>query len=341
MSGVVFHGGGIAAAAEAYGIEPGRWLDLSTGINPCPPDLPALDPSLWHRLPDSDLAAKARLAAQDFYRCGAVLPILAAGTQPLIRGLARLAAGPDARGQGARVAILSPTYGEYRAVFDAAGFVVDEIAELGDITVDHVAVVIVNPNNPTGRRFSRADLLALALQLSGRDAMLIVDEAFGDIEPTRSLAGAVDHHPHLVVLKSFGKFFGFAGLRLSAAISGEAYASLLEESLGPWPVSGPALAIAIDFYQADPMPVRDGIRSRYVAMRELIHRHGLKLAGDAELFLLIETPKAAALHDHLCRAAILTRRFDYRPDWLRLGQCAHSEDLARLDQALGEWSAQS
>lgn len=336
MSSGVFHGGGISAAAEAYGIEASRWLDLSTGINPCPPELPPLDASVWHRLPDHDLAANARLAAQAYYQSGGNLPILAAGTQPLIRGLARLAGG-----QGARVAILSPTYGEYRAVFRAAEFAVDEITGLGEITADHAAVVIVNPNNPTGRVFSRADLLALAFQLSGRDTLLIVDEAFGDIEPARSLAGAVDHHPHLAVLKSFGKFFGFAGLRLSAAIAGEAYAAPLEESLGPWPVSGPALAIAAAFYQADPAPVREGIRARFIAMRDLVHRHGLKLAGNAELFLLIETPDAAALHEHLCRCAILTRKFDYRLDWLRIGQCANAAELARLDEALAAWRTTS
>lgn len=332
MSGV-FHGGGLAAAARAHGNRPEDWLDLSTGINPVPPALPVLDPALFHRLPDADLMNDARVAAQRFYASGDVLPIAASGTQPLIRILA-------ARVGKGKVAILSPTYGEYRAVFSAAGHVVDEISGLDAVRPDHAIVVVVNPNNPDGRLFSRADLLALSLDLAGDDRTLIVDEAFGDLHPGESLAGAVGDHRHVVVLRSFGKFFGLAGIRLSFAIAGADHAAALEAGLGPWPVSGPALAIARDVFARDPAPIRQAIRARADAMARLFADRGLKVAADAGLFLLIETPDAQALHAHLCGHAILTRIFDYRKTWMRVGLAADDHALERLSDALSDWRPQ-
>lgn len=331
MSGV-FHGGGVAAAARAFGLAPGEWLDLSTGINPTAPALPALDAALFHRLPDADLMAEAREAARRFYASGDVLPIAAAGTQPLIRILA-------ARGELGRVAILSPTYGEYRAVFQAAGHAVDDIATLDAVRPEHRFVVVVNPNNPDGRLFSRADLLALSLDLAGNDQTLIVDEAFGDLHPGESLAGLVAHHPHLIVLRSFGKFFGYAGIRLSFAISGAAHAEALQAALGPWPVSGPALAIAKGLFALDPEPIRTGIFRRSESLQALLSRSELRVAANAGLFLLIETPFAARLHTHLCRNGILTRIFDYRSDWMRIGLPPDDVADERLARALADWRA--
>ena len=330
MSGV-FHGGGIAAAALTYGIAAESWLDLSTGINPVPPTLPSFDPALFHRLPDTDLLETVRQMAAKFYGSGALLPIAAAGTQPLIRLLA-------ANIEKGRVAILSPTYGEYRAVFSAAGYQVDEIAKLEDVSGEHRAVVVVNPNNPDGRIYSRADLLALSLDLSDRGATLIVDEAFGEMHPGASLAGFVQHHPHLVVLKSFGKFFGFAGVRLSFAIAGDRHAAALEAGLGPWPVSGPALALAQHCFTLDATVIRQAIKSQAALLERGIVAAGLRVRANAGLFLLVETPEAATLFEHLARQAILTRIFDYRTNWMRIGLPGDKVRLDRLAAALKGWS---
>ncbi len=327
----VFHGGGIAAAARLYGVAPEDWLDLSTGINPVPPALPAFAPELFHRLPDADLFDAARQAAARFYGSGNVLPVAAAGTQPLIRMLA-------SKVDKGRVAILSPTYGEYRAVFAAAGHVVDEVSTLSEVTAEHRVVVVVNPNNPDGRRYSKADLLALSLDLSERGAGLIIDEAFGEMHPEASLAGVVAHHPHLVVLKSFGKFFGFAGVRLSFAIAGEDHAASLEAGLGPWPVSGPALALARHCFDLDSEAIRRRISERAGQLEGVLTGAGLRVAVNAGLFLLVGDARAEALHAHLCRHAILTRIFDYRRDWMRIGLPADEAGLARLQTALQSWS---
>ena len=331
MSGKLFHGGGIAEAAAHYGRPVSEWLDLSTGINPSPPDLPALAPDLWHRLPDKDLMEEARRAAARYYGSGDLLPIAAAGTQPLIRLLAGMA---DKR---RRVAILSPTYGEYSAVFGRAGFGVDAVADFSEIGEAHGVVIIVNPNNPDGKMYTRADLLALALQLSGSGAMLIVDEAFGDLMPGLSLTADVADNPHLVVLRSFGKFFGFAGLRLSFAIAGRDMAAGLEEGLGPWPVSGPALSIATALFATDTQAIRTRIEGQHAALAQVLGSVGFVIAGGTSLYALIDLQNAAGLHDHLCRQAILTRKFDYDACWLRIGLCSSKAGLDRLKNALQEW----
>ncbi len=334
MSGLIFHGGGIHAASQRYGGYPDEWLDLSTGINPCPPELPEIAPELWHRLPDVDVMNRARHVAADYYGSRVVLPIAAAGTQPLIAELANLADVEHL------VAILSPTYGEYAQAFRSRGFDVDEIASLEEIVPEHRVVVIVNPNNPDGRIYSRADLLALALQLSATGAMLIVDEAFADLNPEVSLANVVEHNPHLVVLRSFGKFFGYAGLRLAYAIAGDDYAGRLRHAMGPWPVSGPALAISAALMRGPVEALRQTIISRRVALDAVLKGADLQAKGGTPLFALVETPKAASLFEHLAHNRILVRKFDYRPDWLRIGLFANDAQGERLAEALSTFEGQ-
>ena len=212
MSGAIVHGGGITAAAQIYGGRPEDWLDLSTGINPCPVSVPDVPINVWHRLPDAWLMVQARLAASRFYNCPGTLPLPVPGTQSAIQLLPRLV-------KGGRVAIFSPTYGEYSKAFLAAGFQVDAIASFVDIVPEHGAVVVVNPNNPTGHLFSRNELLALHDRLTKQNAILIVDEAFGDMVPLHSIANEAGKREGLIVFRSFGKFFGLAGLRLGFVIA--------------------------------------------------------------------------------------------------------------------------
>src|SRR5262249_57192801 len=87
-------------------------------------------------------------------------------------------------------------------------------------------------------------LLALSDDLSGRGGLLAVDEAFMDVGPLEaSLAGEV-HRGNIIVLRSFGKFFGLAGLRLGFALAAPDLAAKLKAALGPWAGARPALAIA-------------------------------------------------------------------------------------------------
>lgn len=332
MSGQIVHGGGIGAAAALYGGRPEDWLDLSTGLNPCPPQLPAVPDRVWHRLPDQDLMNETRRAAQAYYGSGDILPLAVPGTQSVIQLLPKLA------DRAKPVAILSPTYGEYGRVLASNGFSVDAVANLDDVEPGSDLVVVVNPNNPTGKLHAPEDLLALADRLARRGGFLVVDEAFGDCAPETSLAGTVSSRSNLIVFRSFGKFFGLAGLRLGFVIAGNEVHDRFADWLGPWAVSGPALSVARDLFLADPQPIRRIIAERRAGLGQVLDRAGLKVKGGTSLFALVDDPRAAELHAHLCRAHILTRKFDYAPTWLRLGLAPDTASDERLAAALATWS---
>lgn len=329
----ILHGGGLAAAARLYGGPVEDWLDLSTGINPCPQPLPPIPAAAWHRLPEGALVEAARAAARHYYKAENCLPLAAPGTQSVIQHLPKLA--DPAR----PVAVLGPTYGEYARVLRIAGLQVEEIETLHAVRDAHGLVVVVNPNNPTGRVFPRAELLSLAARLEKQGARLHVDEAFGDGEAGESLAADAGLLPGLTVFRSFGKFFGLAGLRLGFVLAEADVLSRFAEWLGPWPVSGPALSLAAHLMQADLSPLRDTIKMRHAAHRAVLEGAGLTLLGGTQLFTLVDHARAGALHAHLCRNHILVRKFDYNPRWLRIGLAPDDAADQRLAAALAGFSS--
>ncbi len=329
----ILHGGGVTEAARVHGGEIGGWLDLSTGINPNPVTLPAIPAEAWHRLPDRHLTDSAREAAKAYYGAEACLPLAVPGTQSVIQHLPKLAV------PGRPVAVLSPTYGEYARVLAEAGFAVEAIGGLDAVRPEHGLVVAVNPNNPTGRILPRTQLLALTEELAARGGRLHVDEAFADGEAAESVSADAGRVPGLTVFRSFGKFFGLAGLRLGFVLAEEGILATFANWLGPWPVSGPALVIASTLMREDTSAIRTRIAERYGALERVLQGAGLRIAGGAGLFALVDHPEAGRLHDHLCRHHILVRKFDYNSRWLRFGLAPDAEADKRLARALSDYSA--
>ncbi|CCM75972.1 threonine-phosphate decarboxylase CobD [Rhizobium mesoamericanum] len=328
MNAPIVHGGGITAAAAIYGGELEHWLDLSTGINPCPVQLPEIPAFAWHRLPDRHLIDRTRAAAQSHYRSGDILPLPVPGTQSVIQLLPRLfkAAG--------RVAVLGPTYGEYEHAFRMAGRSVDLVANLDAVKADHAVVVIVNPNNPDGRAYAPARLFAFSEKMKARGGVVIVDEAFGDLYPELSLVPVASQLPNVLITRSFGKFFGLAGLRLGFVVAAQTVMTRVEQLLGPWAVSGPALSIATDLFASDPGPIKRRLSERAGALRTVLEQGGLRIIGGTDLFALVDHEQAAKLHRHLCHHHILVRKFDYEPGWLRFGLATDAAGDHRLSNAL-------
>lgn len=328
MSRPIAHGGGLTEAAALFGGNPVDWLDLSTGINPNPVALPDIPVSAWHRLPDRHLVDAARLAAARYYRCSSGQPLPVPGTQSVIQLLPRLLPS------GRRIAIFGPTYGEYARVFSVAGYAVDEISDFDRLTPDHGLVVVVNPNNPTGRAYAPSELSALATRLAANESLLLVDEAFGDTEPDLSIVPEAAEHGNLIVFRSFGKFFGLAGLRLGFVIGTDAILSDFAEWLGPWSVSGPALIISRALMEGDTAPVQAAIAERKAGLDAVLRQAGLSITGGTPLFTLVDHPHTVHLHEQLCRAHILTRKFGYAPTWLRIGLAPDAAGDTRLRDAL-------
>jgi len=329
----IAHGGGIAAAAARFGGRPEDWLDLSTGINPNPVAVPEIDAAAWHRLPDRHRQDAARAAAARYYRTPHILPLPVPGTQSVIQLLPRLVPA------GRRAAVLSPTYGEYARVLGNAGIAVDRVDGLDAVTEAHGLVVVVNPNNPDGRFFPRETLQDLHRRVAASGGLLLVDEAFGDMRPDNCIAPlAGDDRPGLLVFRSFGKFFGLAGLRLGFVAGPSAVLETLADGLGPWAVSGPALTIATTLMASDTTPIRHAIQQRKAALDQVLAGAGLVSAGGTGLFSLVEHTWAKDLHLHLCRHHILVRPFDYHARWLRFGLTPDEASDTRLAAALHDFA---
>ncbi|MBY3221774.1 threonine-phosphate decarboxylase CobD [Rhizobium laguerreae] len=342
MSAPIAHGGGITAAAAAFGGRQEDWLDLSTGINPCPVALPDIPARAWHRLPDRHLFDEARRAARDYYGSGEILPLPVPGTQSVIQLLPRLVdlsgriAVPDNRVAVTdnRVAVISPTYGEYARAFASAGFAVDAVGDIAAIGGGHRLAIVVNPNNPDGLIWPIETLIALHDRMKAADGILVVDEAFGDTDPAPSLTSRAPQLSNLIIFRSFGKFFGLAGLRLGFAIARDDILARFEDWLGPWAVSGPALSIAASLLRSDASPIRGRIDERSAGLHAVLKGAGLRMAGGTALFTLVADARAGDIYAHLCRHHILVRKFDYAPDWLRFGLTPDPAADRRLGEAL-------
>lgn len=308
------HGGGIDAAAARWGGARADWLDLSTGINPVPYPVPAFAGDVWTALPDAGASRRAEAAARAFWKVpdgAAVLAVPGASA-----AIARL---PALRAPGV-VAIPGPTYNEHARAFAAEGW---QVAAGGPAR----ARVVVHPNNPDGRVWS-ADAALTGLAEGG---LLVIDESFGDVVPEASLI-ALATRPGLVVLKSFGKFWGLAGLRLGFAIGDPGLIAGLAQALGPWPVSGPALALAAR--ALTDAAWAEASRTRLAAdAARLDALVGWPVVGGTDLFRLYEVGDARRMQDRLARARIWTRAFPYSDCWLRLG-LPGPEGWSRLEAAL-------
>lgn len=307
------HGGNIDWAIRTYGGAAADWIDLSTGINRVAYPLPPIPVRAWTDLPTRAAMQGVEEVARRAYATGAaILPV--AGAQAAIQMIPRLA-GPG------RAAVLSPTYNEHAACLRAAGWRVTEVADTSDLAGADLAVV-VSPNNPDGRTFA-PDVL---LSLSGRVGRLVVDESFADPRPDLSLA-AMAGQDGLLVLRSFGKFFGLAGVRLGFVLGGAADIATLSAMAGPWPVSGAAIEIGsaalADRAWAETTLARLG--GDCARLDALALARDWRLVGGGALFRLYEAPDAAAAQDRLAHHHIWTRIFPYSARWIRLGLPAPRE----------------
>ena len=325
----LLHGGDLDAARRLFPGAPEPFIDLSTGINPNPYPLPRFPAALFTRLPAPDAAsALAAIAARAYGARSAACVVPAPGTQillPLIAALVR----------PGRAAVLTPTYSELARTATLAGHSVKAIREIGD-TGDAGLVMVANPNNPDGRLLGRDTLLALAEALRARGGVLVVDEAFMDVGPPGASLAAEVARGNIVVLRSFGKFFGLAGIRLGFALAAPALAARLSAALGPWAVSGPALAVGAEALADAAWIERTRGRLAKAAKRldAILMGAGLEIVGGTSLFRLARTPPAQALFHHLGRAGILTRVFSEQRDWLRFGLPGSTRQWRRLQAAM-------
>ena len=329
------HGGSIALAEKVFGVPTEGWLDLSTGINPDSFSFSEVPNELWQKLPDTTLADACIDIAAKYFGCNSrdyIVP--GPGTQALIQWLPWLRS-PSKTG------IIGPTYTGHASAWQAAGHEVIEITDLPNWG-DFATVIVTNPNNPDGKQFKAEDLASLSERQAYGGGVLVVDESFIDASPTNSVSG-ITGNKGLIVLRSFGKFFGLAGLRLGFALADIETAEILRNALGPWPVSGPALeigkqAMADLSWQKN---MRKSLKKRSKKMRELLDLHNFEILGGTSLFLLGGLPNAHSLYRHLAKSGVLTRAFEDQPDRLRFGIPRDENDFIRTERALSQFGKEN
>ncbi|RFB76397.1 threonine-phosphate decarboxylase CobD [Methylovirgula sp. 4M-Z18] len=330
MPSTIFHHGGNLKSAQAlYPNAPQPWIDLSTGINPIAYPIPTIAPEAWTRLPETaHVAALEAAAAQAYFVRDTEHVVAAPGTQALIQWLPRLFPART-------VGICGFTYGEHEKTWAAAGARVTYVETVDALSGFDVAV-IVNPNNPDGRLVSGDRLLHLARQMAAKNGLLVVDEAFMDlVDPAFHLSA---HMPvaSTIILRSLGKTYGLAGLRLGFAIAPTELARIIRDALGPWAVSGPAIDIAQRALgdAAWREATRSRLRQECGRLDRMLQNAGFSTPFGTLLFRTAEHAHARDWLHSLAQTGILTRPFTARPHWLRFGLPAGEAAWWRLEEAL-------
>jgi cobalamin biosynthetic protein CobC len=256
-----------------------------------------------------------------------------AGTQAAIQALPRLCAP-------GRIAISAPSYAEHAHHWSLHGHTARQVPydALAAAVDDSDVVVVCNPNNPTGVRVPRAELLAWGEALAARGGWLVVDEAFADTDGRDSVADEA-HRDGLVVLRSVGKFFGLAGVRLGFVAAAPSLLQALDEELGPWQVSGPAQRIgkAALLDRAWQERTRATLHAEGARLQALLAAHGIASRGTA-LFRWWPERDPEAFHEHMARRGIWVRLFRTGPRGIRVGLPADEASWARFTAALQEWT---
>ncbi|OAN60157.1 aminotransferase class I/II-fold pyridoxal phosphate-dependent enzyme [Sphingomonas sp. TDK1] len=318
---LLHHGGNLAAARARFG--DGPWLDLSTGINPKAWPVPdALDVDLGP-LPDPAALAALEAAAAEHFGVAAEQLCAVPGSEMGLRLLGTILGG--------RACHIVPGYRTHAAAFPDSTPLAADSPIAGD-----AALLLANPNNPLGILLDRDTLEAMLAERTAKGGWLIVDEAFADAHPNASIAALVHEDRRLIVFRSFGKFFGLAGVRLGFVLAPRPILARYRAMLGDWPIDATALAIGTRAYRDARWiaATREALGVRAAAFDSLLNAHGLMAMGESPLFRLVAHAEAPTLFERLARANILVRPFDYAPHWLRFGMPADPDALARIDRVL-------
>lgn len=324
--GAFRHGGRLREAMAAHPDVRGPWLDLSTGINPEPWPGSRAPAEALRTLPDPEVLAELEgVAGRAFGRVDPARIVAVGGADVALRLLPLLLGGGN-------VALTAPIYGGHVEAW--AGRKPLMVTAVDDRrAVDAEILVLVNPNNPDGRQVRREGLAKLAGERSAQGRWTIVDEAF--VETTPHLSVADLQIERLIVLRSFGKFYGLPGARLGFIICDRGLAEKIRAIVGDWPICADALALGLGAYGDEAWRSTTAVRLSAQArnLDAVLSAAGFAVVGGCDLFRWVEAPDAHRLFADLCRQGVLTRPFAEHPDRLRFG-IPSRQDLERLREGL-------
>ena len=325
------HGGGVDQAMGELGLSREQIADFSASINPLgvPVEVRQALQQALNRIsdyPELD-AASLRTELARFHRLPEANLLPGSGSTELIYLLPRVL-------RPRRALLIQPCFGEYAPALQQAGcqpdyFSLDphrnfafEIPQiLAALRPETDLVVLANPGNPSGVAVAPEQLLELAGQLG--DCRLLVDEAFVDFCPERSLISRLCECQNLLLLRSLTKFYAIPGLRVGYLAASAADISLLAAEREPWSLSNLAIAAARTCLSVD------SFRTRTLATIPLLRTQlqgGLEELG-WQVFSSEANYLLCRLPDHWPSAPQLVERL--RPQGLPLRSCC---DFIPLDE---------
>ena len=330
------HGGNLVDATRRFGAPDAGWLDLSTGISPWSWPVPVVPERVWRNLPYPD-GELERIAA-DYFGAASSGVLATPGSQFAISTVPALV-------RKGRVAMPSVGYAEHHHAWICAGHQpihYDDESALVALAdgglVDHA--VIINPNNPTGTLLPQSTVSSVSARLASRDGCTLVDEAFVDPVPGYS-SGHLCGTQGLVVLRSLGKFFGLAGVRLGFCLGSASILGQLEERMGPWLVNHAARWIGERALEDTEWHALQRARLEAVSVRWHSDVAGIVPSAAAwtrnALFssVQMERARALALFESMADRGVLIRLFELDAEraLIRLG-LPGEEDYHRAIDAL-------
>tara|TARA_E500000318_G_scaffold8683_3_gene8071 strand:- start:66017 stop:67003 length:987 start_codon:yes stop_codon:yes gene_type:complete len=208
-----------------------------------------------------------------------------------------------------------------------------------DAIDDSVRLVsIISPCNPSGAIVPKDDILAIAEKCQAVGAVLMLDQAyieFADEDPI----GSVIDFANVVIVRTFSKAFGGAGLRVGYAIAPEPIATWLRTAGGPYPVASLSIAIASAIYKRREKrtPIIEQTRFNRDTLIETLQSQGIKAMESQANFVLARFDDAASVHAQLLDQGISVRRFrtgSVIDQYLRITVPADTIQLNQLLNAL-------
>lgn len=255
-------------------------------------------------------------------------------------------AGEDA------IVISPPTFGMYAVcaavqgarvievpLDQARGFALDPYRLIGRALTDEAKIVyLCSPNNPTGALVPRSELLGVIEALAGH-ALVVVDEAYLEYSPARSMASELNRFEHLAILKTFSKAWGLAGARLGVLLANPAVIALLRKLMAPYPLptaSANALRLALSLGSIERVGARIAtvVRERERVAQALSASPAIRrvLPSDANFLAFHAHQPGALLAAFAARGIVLrdARRYIGLNDALRISIGTPEENTAVL-----------
>ncbi|MBA3805899.1 MAG: histidinol-phosphate aminotransferase family protein [Acidobacteria bacterium] len=203
--------------------------------------------------------------------------------------------------------------------------------------------LISNPNNPTGNSLLEREGIERLLDEMPQ-CLWIIDEAYADYVGT-GFASCVRERPNLVVLRTFSKAYGLAGLRIGCAVAHQSVASELSRSRLPWAVNSMSLIAAREalrdqaYLKEIVARINDDCRELYSMLKRIPHAEVYPSA--ANFFLVrFDSVDALRLKDYLAARGMHVRSRPDMPEYLRITSLRPEENRRLLD-ALADYDFNS